>query len=92
MRLAFAGILTATVGALGALAAASASTYSTFHQQLIGLAAANNGIVPLDANLFEQIITKDRDWSVAVQFTAMNMKCAPCRYVNAPTLPLLVEY
>jgi hypothetical protein len=81
MKFALAGILTAAVGALGALAASSTGTYSAFQQELIGLAASHDGLIPLDAALFEKIISKDREYSVAVQFTAMSMKCAPCRYV-----------
>lgn len=83
MRVTLAGILTVAMGALQAFA--TTTTYSAVHQQLIDLAAKNDGVVPLDAALFEKITASDREWSASVQFTAMQMKCAPCRSVTCPS-------
>ncbi|KIM29014.1 hypothetical protein M408DRAFT_329052 [Serendipita vermifera MAFF 305830] len=74
----FAGIVAAALGTLQVLASASTSA---IHSRLVDLAAKNGGVVPLDAELFEQITEKDREWTTVLQFTAMapNMKCTPCR-------------
>jgi oligosaccharyltransferase complex subunit gamma len=88
MKVAFAGI---AATALSALQAFAASSPSALHTRLIDLAAKNGGLIPVDATLFEQITTNNRDWSVALQFTAMapNMKCAPCRYVSSSSSPVV---
>jgi oligosaccharyltransferase complex subunit gamma len=51
------------------------------HQQLVKLAAENNGVVKLDANNFDLIISPQRDWSASIHFTALDKrrKCSPCR-------------
>ncbi|KAG8803154.1 oligosaccharyl transferase subunit ost3/OST6 [Serendipita sp. 398] len=79
--LGFAGILAIACTALQALAASSKVSQDAVHEQLIDLAARNAGIVPLDADLFEKITSKNREWSVSLQFTALSptMKCVPCR-------------
>jgi hypothetical protein len=84
MKAILAGILAAACGALQALASSKDSTYSSVHQELIDLAAKNHGVITLDSSTYEKITSKDRDWSVTLQFTAMapNMKCAPCRFVS----------
>ncbi|KAG8821991.1 regulator of ime2 [Serendipita sp. 399] len=75
------GILAIACTALQALAATSKPPQGTLHEQLIDLAAKNAGVVPLDAELFEKITSKNREWSVSLQFTALSptMKCSPCR-------------
>ncbi len=54
------------------------------HQQLVKLAANNNGVVKLDAKTFDLIISPQRDWSASIHFTALDKrrKCAPCRSVT----------
>lgn len=81
MKLAFAGILAVACGALQALASSDKSSTELLHSQLIDLASKNNGVIPLDENLFEKITSSNREWSVVLQFTALssNMKCTPCR-------------
>jgi oligosaccharyltransferase complex subunit gamma len=81
MKLTFAGILAIACGALQALASPNNASGDTLHQKLVDLAAKNGGVVPLDESLFEKITSSNREWSVALQFTALssNMKCAPCR-------------
>lgn len=51
------------------------------HQQLVKLAAENNGVVKLDAKTFDLIISPQRDWSASIHFTALDKrrKCTPCR-------------
>ncbi|KAH7926327.1 hypothetical protein BV22DRAFT_1118985 [Leucogyrophana mollusca] len=51
------------------------------HEQLVDLAAAGNGLIKLDATSFNLLASSDRNWSAAVEFTAMDPKrrCAPCR-------------
>ena len=50
-------------------------------QQLVKLAAENNGVVKLDTKTFDLITTSQRDWSASILFTALDKrrKCAPCR-------------
>lgn len=50
-------------------------------QQLVKLAAANNGVIPLDDETFQLLTTPDRDWSASIHFTALDKrrKCAPCK-------------
>jgi oligosaccharyltransferase complex subunit gamma len=50
-------------------------------KKLTALAAANDGVVKLDSALYDVITAKDREWSVAVQLTALGkeFKCAPCK-------------
>ncbi|TDL27489.1 oligosaccharyl transferase subunit OST3/OST6 family [Rickenella mellea] len=51
------------------------------HEQLISLAAANNGVIKLDSRSWDLLTTSKRNWSATVQYTALdkNMKCTPCR-------------
>ena len=52
-------------------------------QQLIDLAAAGNGVIQLDDAKFSLLTSSSRNWSVAVQFTALDerRRCSPCRLV-----------
>lgn len=72
-----ASFITFVLGATAAFAAASGSPQAHFAQ----LAAKNNGVVTLDAVLFDQITAPNREWSATIQLTALgqNMNCAPCR-------------
>jgi oligosaccharyltransferase complex subunit gamma len=50
-------------------------------QQLVKLAADNNGAIKLDAETFDLLTSPKRDWSASVLFTALDKKrrCGPCR-------------
>jgi oligosaccharyltransferase complex subunit gamma len=53
-------------------------------QQLVKLAAENNGVVKLDTKTFDLITSSQRDWSASILFTALDKrrKCTPCREFN----------
>ncbi|KAH7103917.1 oligosaccharyl transferase subunit OST3/OST6 family [Auriculariales sp. MPI-PUGE-AT-0066] len=53
----------------------------TAQEKFQALAAQNGGVVALDSKLFREITSKDREWSVTVQLTALGaaFKCAPCK-------------
>jgi oligosaccharyltransferase complex subunit gamma len=50
-------------------------------QQLVKLAAENNGAINLDAKTFDLLTSPKRDWSASVLFTALDKKrrCGPCK-------------
>jgi oligosaccharyltransferase complex subunit gamma len=50
-------------------------------EQLVKLAAANNGIIDLDPSTFALLTSSNRDWSTSIQFTALDKKrrCGPCK-------------
>ena len=50
-------------------------------QQLVKLAAENNGVINLDAETFELLTLPERDWSASIHFTALDKrrKCGPCK-------------
>jgi oligosaccharyltransferase complex subunit gamma len=50
-------------------------------QQLVKLAAKNNGVINLDAETFELLTSPERDWSASIHFTALDKrrKCGPCK-------------
>ena len=54
------------------------------HQQLSNLAATSNGVITLDADSFDLITAPNRNWSAAIQLTALDPKrrCAPCKSVH----------
>ncbi|KAF8275003.1 oligosaccharyl transferase subunit OST3/OST6 family [Lactarius quietus] len=64
-----------------ALPAIVLAAKDSVHQQLVKLAAENNGVVKLDAKTFDLITSPQRDWSASVLFTALDKrrKCTPCR-------------
>ncbi|KAF9075284.1 dolichyl-diphosphooligosaccharide-protein glycotransferase [Rhodocollybia butyracea] len=49
--------------------------------KLISLAASGNGVIRLDASTFDLLTAPNRDWSVAIQFTALDprRRCTPCK-------------
>ncbi|KIO26222.1 hypothetical protein M407DRAFT_243789 [Tulasnella calospora MUT 4182] len=50
-------------------------------EQFSALAASHGGIIKLNSKTFDAITTPDRDWSVAIQMTALSgthAKCEPC--------------
>jgi len=51
------------------------------HQELVDLAAAGNGHIRLDERTFDLLTAPSRNWSAAVQFTAMDARrrCTPCK-------------
>ncbi|CCM02365.1 uncharacterized protein FIBRA_04460 [Fibroporia radiculosa] len=51
------------------------------HTKLVKLAAANNGVVRLDENIYNIITSPKRTWSASIQFTALDKKrrCSPCK-------------
>jgi oligosaccharyltransferase complex subunit gamma len=50
-------------------------------QQLVKLAAKNNGVINLDVETFELLTSTERDWSASIHFTALDKrrKCGPCK-------------
>ncbi|KAJ3507875.1 hypothetical protein NLJ89_g6060 [Agrocybe chaxingu] len=52
--------------------------------QLARLAAANNGVIKLNAELFDQLTSPKRTWSASIQLTALDprRKCSPCKAFN----------
>lgn len=66
---------------LGLLALPLACVANPTQAKLASLAAKNNGVVKLDAALYDAITASDREWSAVVQLTAMGeqFKCAPCK-------------
>jgi oligosaccharyltransferase complex subunit gamma len=50
-------------------------------RKLVTLAAASKGLIHLDESTFESLTASDRNWSAAIQFTAMDKRrrCAPCK-------------
>ncbi|KAF8350694.1 dolichyl-diphosphooligosaccharide-protein glycotransferase [Amanita rubescens] len=55
------------------------------HRKLVDLAAAGNGVINLDSNTYDLVTAPDRNWSVAIQLTALDPKrrCAPCRQFDS---------
>lgn len=56
--------------------------------QLANLASSSpNGVISLDAKTYDLITSPGRNWSAAIQFTAMDAKrrCSPCKYVGEYT-------
>lgn len=51
------------------------------HQTLVKAAAANNGLIKLNPDLFDVITGPNRNWTASVHFTALDKRrrCAPCR-------------
>jgi len=68
---------------LALLALPSSLAFKTPQQQLVDLAAANNGHITLDEATYDMLTSNKRTWSVAIQFTAQNpqRRCVPCKYV-----------
>ena len=64
-----------------ALPAIALAEKESAHQRLVKLAAENNGVVKLDAKIFDLITSPQRDWSASIHFTALDKrrKCTPCR-------------
>ncbi|KAF9264647.1 oligosaccharyl transferase subunit OST3/OST6 family [Marasmius fiardii PR-910] len=63
-----------------ALPFAWAGTDNT-RQKLVDLSASGNGIIRLDPKAFDLLTSTKRNWSAAIQFTALDRRrrCAPCR-------------
>ena len=51
------------------------------HAELVKLAAANNGVIPVDERVYNLLTSPKRTWSSAVQFTALDprRRCTPCK-------------
>ena len=75
-------LLLAPLFALFLLPISLAASVEKDHAKLVQLAAANNGIIPLDESTFNALTNPKRTWSASIQFTAMDnrRRCAPCRY------------
>lgn len=60
-------------------------------KQLSDLAAAGNGLITLDAQLFDVLTSPKRTWSASIQFTALakNRNCMPCKCVPLSSLSVL---
>ncbi|KAK7693383.1 hypothetical protein QCA50_002951 [Cerrena zonata] len=54
------------------------------HAELVKLAAANKGVIPLDERVYNLLTSPKRTWSSSVQFTALDPKrrCSPCKEFN----------
>lgn len=74
------------------IAKKSAKTNDSIKENLITLAAKNNGLIRLDDDMFNLITSPDREWSVIVQFTALtsSYKCEPCKYVIFQCCPAVL--
>jgi oligosaccharyltransferase complex subunit gamma len=50
-------------------------------QQLVKLAAENNGIINLNPKVYDLLTSPKRDWSASILFTALDKKrrCGPCK-------------
>ncbi|KAG1756747.1 uncharacterized protein EDB91DRAFT_34069 [Suillus paluster] len=59
----------------------SVAAKKSAHEQLVDLAAAGNGLIRLNEQTYDLLTSSKRDWSAAVQFTALNpqRRCAPCK-------------
>ncbi|KIJ69370.1 hypothetical protein HYDPIDRAFT_145351 [Hydnomerulius pinastri MD-312] len=51
------------------------------HDELVELAAANNGVIRLDERTYDLLTSPKRTWSTAIQLTALNpqRRCTPCK-------------
>ncbi len=60
--------------------------------QLVSLAAAGNGLIRLNAQTYELLTTSNRNWSAAIQFTALDKRrrCEPCRSVSTYTIAVCI--
>ena len=60
-----------------------AASVESAREQLIKLAAANNGLIRLDDKSYALLTHPDRDWTSSVHFTALDprRRCAPCKCV-----------
>ncbi|KAI6166995.1 hypothetical protein EDD17DRAFT_1850158 [Pisolithus thermaeus] len=49
--------------------------------ELVQLAATGNGVIRLDERTFDLLTSPNRDWSAAIQLTALNpqRRCGPCK-------------
>ncbi|KAF8746071.1 hypothetical protein AX14_000134 [Amanita brunnescens Koide BX004] len=66
--------------ALFALLALPLALAAPAHRNLVDLAAAGNGVIALDATTYDLVTSPNRNWSVAIQLTALDPKrrCVPC--------------
>ncbi|KAI0797905.1 oligosaccharyl transferase subunit OST3/OST6 family [Abortiporus biennis] len=67
--------------ALSAFSLCFAASQQEIHAELVKLAAQNNGVIKLDERTYNMLTTSKRNWTSAVQLTAMDKrrKCIPCR-------------
>jgi len=74
-------LLLAPLLALLLLPISLAASVEKDHAKLVELAAANNGVIPLDEVSFAALTNPKRTWTAAVQFTAMDKRrrCTPCK-------------
>ncbi|TBU65726.1 oligosaccharyl transferase subunit OST3/OST6 family [Dichomitus squalens] len=59
----------------------AAPSAESAHEQLVKLAAANNGLIKLDDNLYNLLTHPNRNWSASIHLTALDprRRCAPCK-------------
>ncbi|KAL0581709.1 oligosaccharyl transferase subunit ost3/OST6 [Marasmius crinis-equi] len=64
-----------------ALPLAWAASVDETRQKLVDLAAASNGVIRLDPKAYDLLTSPNRDWSAAIQFTALDKRrrCLPCK-------------
>ena len=58
-----------------------AASVESVHEKLVKLAAANNGLIKLDDNLYNLLTHPKRNWSASIHLTALDprRRCAPCK-------------
>ncbi|KAI0670289.1 oligosaccharyl transferase subunit OST3/OST6 family [Trametes maxima] len=58
-----------------------AASSQSIHDQLVKLAAANNGVIKLDEKSYNLLTSPQRTWSASIHFTALDprRRCAPCK-------------
>src|SRR5690554_3520021 len=80
--------LVAILLACGATDAQNADLLATKITKLRVKAEKTKGTIELDANAFDQVMAKPRNYSMVVLFTAMSpeFQCVPCKYVFCPAL------
>ncbi|KAL0946875.1 hypothetical protein HGRIS_013041 [Hohenbuehelia grisea] len=73
--------LPTVLGALLAIPLTLAQSAESIHQKLVDLAAAGNGLISLDGDSFDLLISPKRTWSATIQFTALDARrrCTPCK-------------
>ncbi|KAK4051333.1 oligosaccharyl transferase subunit ost3/OST6 [Microbotryomycetes sp. JL201] len=83
MRISTAALLWAGVAATHVSAKQTASSVPK-RDRFRQLASSNNGIVPLNSALYDEITATPRDYSVSIVLTAMSpqFKCAPCQLMQ----------
>ncbi|KZO95177.1 oligosaccharyl transferase subunit OST3/OST6 family [Calocera viscosa TUFC12733] len=72
------GLLLTLLACLGSVVAQAS------HAELVRLAASNGGVIKLTPTLFNALTAPNREWSAAIQLTALSpqFRCSPCTEFN----------